>query len=106
MTLLSTTHDRTPTPDDYDLCGLFETLRRSRDQAEGKTPRIRIDAKRQALDALENARLGAAKNGDGNGNGKDDGNGNGPNHPTRAQIFRCSSRSPRGSRHRHVTVCG
>jgi hypothetical protein len=42
---------------------------------------IRIDAKRQALDALGNARRGAEKNGDGNGNEKDDGNGDGPEAP-------------------------
>ena len=46
---------------------------------------IRIDAKRQALDALDNARRGAGKNGDGNGKEekeeKDDGNGDGPTTP-------------------------
>jgi hypothetical protein len=42
---------------------------------------IRIDAKRQALDALDNARRGAEKNGDGNGNQKDDGNGDEPTTP-------------------------
>jgi integrase len=42
---------------------------------------IRIDAKREALDALDNARRGAEKNGDGNGKEKDDANGDGPTTP-------------------------
>src|SRR5262245_36988198 len=42
---------------------------------------IRIDAKRQALDALDNARRGAEKNGDGNENEKDKTNGDGPEAP-------------------------
>ena len=42
---------------------------------------IRIDAKRQALDALDNARRGAEKNGDGNENEKDETNGEGPEAP-------------------------
>ena len=36
-----------------------------------------IDAKRQALDALDNARRSADKNGDDDGNEKDDANGDG-----------------------------
>src|SRR3989441_10171739 len=42
---------------------------------------IRIDAKRQALDALDNARRGAEKNGDGNGNESGETNGDGPEAP-------------------------
>ena len=55
---------------------------------------IRIDAKRQALDALDAAQRATAHNGDGNGDG--------------AQTRRRSRRSWRSattSRHSHVTVC-
>ena len=54
---------------------------------------IRIDAKRQALDALDAARRATAHNGDGNGDGADE-----------TEIQR-SSRSATTSRHSHVTVC-
>ena len=46
---------------------------------------IRIDAKRQALDALDNARRSADKNGDDDGNEKDDANGDGPTTPDNGQ---------------------
>jgi integrase len=62
---------------------------------------IRIDAKRQALDALDNARRGAEKNGDSNESESGGTNGDGPEAPTTAQRFRCSWRL----RHNHVTVC-
>jgi hypothetical protein len=42
---------------------------------------IRIDAKRQALDALDNARRGAEKNGDGDPNESGGTNGDGPEAP-------------------------
>ena len=54
---------------------------------------IRIDAKRQALDALDNLRRGGDA---GNGNGK-------PRQMTRES--QRSSRSPTTSRHSHVTIC-
>jgi hypothetical protein len=46
---------------------------------------IRIDAKRQALDALDEARRSADKNGDDDGNEKDDANGDGPTTPNNGQ---------------------
>jgi hypothetical protein len=55
---------------------------------------IRIDAKRQALDALDAARRGVAANGNGN---QDDAND--------AEI-EVVVEVPDGLRHSHVTVCG
>jgi hypothetical protein len=62
---------------------------------------IRIDAKRQAPDALDAARRNAAPNGNGDGDsskGKEE-------RQTRAELTP-SSRCPASSRHSHVTVCG
>jgi hypothetical protein len=42
---------------------------RQRDRSRSGYPHIRIDAKRQALDALDVARRSAAHTGDGNGDG-------------------------------------
>jgi hypothetical protein len=53
---------------------------------------IRIDAKRQALDALDAARRSTAHNGEGNGN------------VANGRRFRRSSRSATTLRHSHVTV--
>ena len=55
---------------------------------------IRIDAKRQALDALDCRPAPTAHNGNGNGDGR-----------KRRRRSRRSSRSPTTSRHSHVTVC-
>ena len=52
---------------------------------------IRIDAKRQALDALDAARRSTAQNGDGNGDAQTDGDSD-------------VSRSTKSLRHSHVTV--
>lgn len=56
-------------------------------------PHIRIDEKRQALDALDAARRSTPHNGDGNGDGAN-----------QTEIRR-SWRSATTSRHSHVTVC-
>jgi len=62
---------------------------------------IRIDAKRQALDALDAARRTTAPNGNGDGEGADAMK----KGQTRAELTP-SSRYPTSSRHSHITVCG
>jgi len=69
---------------------------------------IRLDAKRQALDALAQSRRGAEKNGDGSGsketNADRETNSGDPKHPTTTRKFRCSWHSRKALRHGHVTV--
>jgi hypothetical protein len=62
---------------------------------------VRIDAKRQALDALDAARRNAASNGNGDGDTRK-GNQETADEGESTPSSRCRTRS----RHSHVTVCG
>ena len=66
---------------------------------------IRIDAKRQALDALDNSRRGAEKNGDGDANESGGTNGDGPETPNNGAEIPLLVALAAGLRHNHVTVC-
>jgi hypothetical protein len=71
---------------------------------------IRIDAKRQALDALDQARRGSEADGKGSGNGNgsggDETNGDDPRTPHNGAGIPLLVALAEGLRHSHVTVCG